>query len=114
MAMLTLYTGAPASQGAQAYAAYLELYHGCTVRLRPLSDLPPPDRRRPTAQQLRTERADVAAMLHTLAHAIAIGEQEPHRFVDSLVTLRYDQARHQGRLAVLDRALGAEKGGVEL
>lgn len=114
MQTLVIYTSQPGAWPAKAFAHYLAgLHPHRRVELRPLSALPAPDRTR--RQRLRTERADVARALGGIAQCLQLAELTPQHYPQTLAELRADRARHQGRLAEIDRLLrGAERGGVEL
>jgi hypothetical protein len=69
------------------------------------SALPAPDTRRPTRQQLRTERAELLRELSTARSLLALAE--PHfRLAQELADIRVDIARYEQRLQQLDQALG--------
>lgn len=110
MDAIHLYTSNPADQALVGFAQALGHNLGREVQLRPLAQLPAPDPRR--LPQLRLERAhvreDLAGAELGLGHLC---------FVDKAATAAQAEtlfARTQAlrsRLAVLDAALGAEKGG---
>lgn len=110
---LTVYTSNPADRGLLGLALALEQNYHRPVRLRPLSELRPPDALR--LQQKRVERLELLRAIEAVETHLALyaagqlppdaGKQEGLRFtLDSLHT------RLKGMQAVLS---SVEKGGVD-
>jgi len=80
------------------------------VQLHDLSELPAPDRQRPTRQQLRTELALVQQKLRQCQELIK--SAEPYlRLADELLVLRQEEGQYEQHIRELAHQLGEQKGG---
>lgn len=106
-AAINLYTSDASVQQFRSFTDLLGENLDRPVHLRPLSELPQPDKQ--GKQRLRTELVEVQAMLSEVLHQLAVGEQDPHRYAAELTLLHHDRQHYQQRLQALGAQL--EEGG---
>jgi hypothetical protein len=80
------------------------------VQLHDLSELPAPDRQRPTKQQLRTGLAGAEQKLHQCQELIKLAEPY-RRLVDELLVLRQQEEQYEQHIRELVQQLGEQNGG---
>ena len=107
---LHLYTAKPTDARFRSLATLLSQQQ--PVNLSDISDLPQPDRQRPTRQQLRAERVELARALEHDRRLLMLTEPHGRRFPQELADIKADITRHEQRIAAIDNALGQE-GGVQ-
>lgn len=107
--VLTLYTSNPTDGGFRSLATLLSQQQ--PVQLRDLSELPAPDRARPTRQQLLAQRADVARDLLMCRELCGSYEKYP-RLADQAAEMRRQEVKLVAAIAVIDTALSAQEGGL--
>lgn len=107
---LNLYTAAPADAGFRSLATLLSQQQ--PVNLCDITDLPPPDRQRPTKQQLRAERVELARALEHDRRLLTLTEPHGRRFPQEIADIKTDITRHEQRIKVIDNALD-QKGGMQ-
>jgi hypothetical protein len=114
MRSINLYASLPHSPAARALADLLRVDTCQPVYLRPLSELPAPDKQHLMRQRLRNERIGLRAQLDSVCYLITLGEQRPYHYGEELTVLRADRDRYQTRLLTIGRELGEPEIGVEL
>lgn len=101
-----LYTSAQPGP-ARAFAELLADNLPKPVLVHPLSALPPPDRQRPTRQQLRAELGVLREQLDSVNYLLGVGESQPRRYAQEIELLRADRTRIEGLVAGLEQQLAA-------
>ncbi|MDU0372115.1 hypothetical protein ACFPAF_17060 [Hymenobacter endophyticus] len=103
-----LYTANPADAGFRSLATLLSQQQ--PVTLSPLTELPPPDRQRPTRQQLRSERAELTRAVEQDRRLLRLTGPHAGRFPQEVAALHADITRCEQRLQAIAAQLGEEGG----
>lgn len=105
---INLYTSKPADAGFRSLADLLSREQ--PVNLCDISDLPQPDRQRPTRQQLRRELGEQQQSLSMCRDMIKLMAPHP-RLAPELADLRADEQKYETRIAEILQQLGLQEGG---